>query len=140
MKNSIFQLKNVLSTSKISFACLSEPQLYQCDVQQLLQYLEGDYCWHLNSDDLPDPELPLVKSRAFGSTMMLWMKELDPYIEVIPTNTTAILPIMFKMPGLKTTVHIALYMPTHGKDSDFVSDLAELRNCLDDLAGRNNIH
>ena len=70
--------------------------------------------------------------------MMLWMKELDPYIEVIPTNTTAILPIMFKMPGLKTTVHIALYMPTHGKDSDFVSDLAELRNCLDDLAGRSD--
>ena len=69
---------------------------------------------------------------------MLWMKELDPYIEVIPTNTTAILPIMFKMPGLKTTVHIALYMPTHGKDSDFVSDLAELRNCLDDLAGRSD--
>ena len=40
------------------------------------------------------------------------------------------------MPGLKTSVHVTLYMPTHGKDSEFVSDLAELRNCLDNLVER----
>jgi hypothetical protein len=126
-------LKDILSSTKITFACLSEPQIYQCDVNQLLKYLEGEYCWHLNSQDLLDPELPLVKSKAIGGTLLLWMKELDPYIEVITTNTTAFLPIVLKMPGLQTSVHISLYMPTHGRDSEFLSDLAELRNCIDDL-------
>ena len=136
IKNSIFKLKDILSSTKTSFVCLSEPQIYQCDVDQLLQYLEGDYCWHLNSHDLLDPELPLVKSKAIGGTLMLWMKELDPYIEVITTNTTAFLPIVLKMPGLKTSVHISLYLPTHSRDTEFVSDLAELRNCIDDLVTR----
>ena len=67
---------------------------------------------------------------------MLWLKELDPFIEVITTNTAAFLPIIFKMPGLKTSIHVTLYMPTHGKDSEFVSDLPELRNCLDNLIER----
>jgi hypothetical protein len=63
-------------------------------------------------------------------------RELDPYVEVIPTNTTAFLPIVLSMPGLQTTVHITLYMPTHGRDTEFVSDLAELRNCMDELKTR----
>ena len=71
-------LKDVLSDQKVSLACLSEPQLFQCDAKQILQYVEGEYCWHLNSDDLSDPELPTVKSRAHGGTLMLWLKELDP--------------------------------------------------------------
>ena len=66
----------------------------------------------------------------------MWLRELDPFIEVISTNTTAFLPIIFKKPGLQTSVHISLYMPTQGKDSEFVSDLAELRNCLDELIAR----
>ena len=78
----------------------------------------------------------MVISRAHGGTLTLWLKELDPYIEVIATDTTAFLPIVLKMPGLQTTVHISLYMPTHSKDSEFVSDLAELRNCLDNLVER----
>ena len=65
--------------------------------------------------------------------MMLWLKELDPFVEVIKTKSTALLPVLFKMPGLKITLHVTLYMPTHGKDSEFVSDLAELRNCLDEF-------
>ena len=67
---------------------------------------------------------------------MLWLKELDPYIEVVLTNTTAFLPIILKMPGLKTAILVTLYLPTHGKDAEFVSDLADLRNCLDELIER----
>ena len=52
IKNSIFKLINILKNSKISFASISEPQLYQCDTSQVFQYLEGEYCWHLNSADL----------------------------------------------------------------------------------------
>ena len=68
----------------------------------------------------------------------MWLKELDPYIEIIATNTTAFLPIVIKMPGLETSVHIAVYLPTHSKDSEFVSDMADLRNCLDDLTAQHS--
>ena len=136
IKNSIFLLKDILSNAKISFVCLSEPQLYQCDTSQVFQYLQGEYCCQLNSHDSQDPELPMIRSRAIGGTLIMWLRELDPYIEVISTNTTAFLPIIFEKPGLQTSVHISLYMPTHSKDSEFVSDLAELRNCLDELVAR----
>jgi hypothetical protein len=89
-----------------------------------------------DSEDVMDQELPLVKSRAFGGTLMLCLKELDPFKEVIPTNTAAFLPVIVKMPGLMTTVHITLDMPNSGKDSEFVSDLAKLRNCIDILNER----
>ena len=129
-------LKDALSLFMPNFVSLSEPQLFQCDLQQVMQHLEGEYCCHLNSDDLIDPELPLVKSKAHGGTMMLWSRQLDPYIEVISTSSSAFLPIIFKMPGLRISIHVTIYLPTHGKDSQFVSDLADLRNCLDELVER----
>ena len=129
-------MKSVLSNSRPTFAFLSEPQLFQCDAKQIFKYLDGEYCWHLNSDDLLDPELPLVRSKSHGGTLMLWLRELDPYIEVINTTSTAFLPIVLKMPDLKISIHVSIYMPTHGKDAEFVSDLADLRNCLDDLHDR----
>ena len=64
---------------------------------------------------------------------MLWRKELDPYIEVIPTTTSAILVVVMNIPGAQTTIHATLYMPTHSKDNEFVSDMADLRRCLDSL-------
>ena len=81
LKTNIFFLKNLLNTHNPIFASISEPQIYQCDVSSILQYLGEDYCWFLNSHDLQDPELPLVKSRAQGGTLMLWRNELDPFIE-----------------------------------------------------------
>ena len=83
-----------------------------------------------------DPDLPLISSRAHGGTLLLWLKELDPYIEIIPTNSTAFLPVVFTMPGLQTSIHLTVYLPTHGRENDFISDLAELRNCLDELDAR----
>ena len=66
----------------------------------------------------------------------MWRKYLDPFIEVVPTNTTAFLPVILKLPGLKPSVHISIYFPTHGKDSEFVTDLTEMRNTMDDLMDR----
>ena len=136
LKNNIFKLTSVPLNNNVTFAFLSEPQLYQCDTASIFQYLEGDYCWSLNSHDILDPELPLIKSKAIGGTLMLWQRDLDPFIEVLSVNTTASLPVIFRMPGLMISVHISLYMPTHSKDSEFVSDLADLRNCLDGLMER----
>ena len=136
LKSSIFELSNILSASKPTLVFLSEPQLFQCDSAQVFQYVDGEYGWHLNSADLHDPELPIMQSRAHGGTAVLWKRDLDPFIEIIPTNTTAFLPVALSMPGLRTSIHISIYLPTHGKDSEFVSDLAEMRNCLDELHNR----
>ena len=102
MKNSIYELNDIVRDYKPNLVFLSEPQLYQCDANNVFQYLEGEYCWHLNSADLNDPELPLMKSRAHGGTAALWQKDLDPYIEVV-TTTTRLGHHMIKFKFLLTT-------------------------------------
>ena len=71
---------------------LSEPQVYQTDINQYIKGVQHEYCFWLNSDDLTDPDLPLLKSRAKGGTMALWRKWLDPYITVHHTQSSAFLP------------------------------------------------
>ena len=138
LKNNIFLLQQILLSTKYDFIALSESQLFQCDARQVLQYLDGEYCYFLNSDDLHDPELPSINNRSFGGTLMLWNKQLDPHIEVYKTSSPAFLPVILKKPGLRTSIHVALYLPTHGKDPQFVSELANLRNCLDELVERHH--
>ena len=51
-------------------------------------------------------------------------------MKVLPTTSPAVLPIILSVPGLARSAHIALYLPTHGKDSEFVSALAALESCM----------
>ena len=133
LRRNLFSLVNILHTWQPSLAFLSEPLAYQCDLQTMQQYLEPQYCFSLNSEDIYDPELPLYKSKSKGGTMVLWQKWIDPYVKVIPVNTTAFLPILLSLPGTRPAVHVSLYLPTHGQDSAFVSELANLKNCLECL-------
>ena len=93
----------------------------------------GQYVSYLNSEDVHDPELPFVKNRSVGGTLLLWNKWLDPYITVYPVSTCSFTPLILQLPGYQVSIHLALYLPTHGKDPEFVSDLASLRICLDEL-------
>ena len=52
----------------IDLAFLSEPQLFQHDLSEL-PYLNKNFCFQLNSDDLHDPELPFNRSKPKGGTM-----------------------------------------------------------------------
>lgn len=133
IKNNIFMLTEVLKDDSPDFVFLSEVQIFQCDLSYVAQFIAGEYCYHLNSEDSCDPELPLVQNRAKGGTMLLWRKWLDPFVNVINVNTAAFLPIVFTLPGSRPSVHVALYLPTYGQDTEFVSELASLQNCLDDL-------
>ena len=114
-------------------AFISEPQVYQTDVAQYMRGVQHEYCYSLNSDDLRDPELPQIKSRAIGGTLVLWRKYLDPYISIHLVESSAFLPLILKLPGAKVSVHIAVYLPTHGKDTEFISEIAALENCIDEL-------
>ena len=72
IRRNIFTLANVLHTKSPSLVFLNEVQLYQCDLNTVVQYIHHDYCYHLNSEDLYNFELPLLKSRAKRGTMILW--------------------------------------------------------------------
>ena len=133
IKANIHVLTDTLLSCLPDIAFLSEPQLFQTDLPQQMQYVHHEYCYWLSSDDLIDPELPLVKSRATGGTLVMWRKWLDPHISVHSVQSSAILPIILKLPRSRVSVHVALYLPTHGKDAEFVAELANLKNCLDEL-------
>ena len=131
-------LDGVLLSKLPDLAFVSEPQAYQADIEQLTRGIRHEYCHLLNSDDLYDQDLPLTKSRAVGGTLALWRRWLDPYISPYPTHTSAFLPLILKLPGTRISVHIALYLPTHGKDTEFISELASLKNCIDEILAKYN--
>ena len=132
MRN-ILNLKHFSTVHQPDLIFLSEPQIYQNDVELAMKYLIGEYNYSLNSEDVLDPDLPLIKSKANGGTMLLWKQSLDPYISIHPVSSTSILPIIFSPPDSPTSIHVSVYLPTHGQDSRFVEDLATLLVCLDDL-------
>ena len=125
--------QHVLSEALLShlpdLVFLSEPQLYLTDITQCTVGVEHEYSHWLNSDDLMDPDLPLVKSRAVGGTLAMWRKWIDPFITVYPAQSTAFLPLILQLHDTRLSLHIAIYLPTHGKDPEFVSELANLKNC-----------
>ena len=65
--------------------------------------------------------------------MVLWKQCLDPFIDLVPSGSSSFLPVVVKLPGSHTSVHVSVYLPTHGKDVEFVSEIASLGNCLEDL-------
>ena len=110
------------------------PQIYLNDVDVPMAYLQGSYSYSLNSQDKYDPELPLMKPKAFGGTMILWKLSLDPYVTIHPVSSPAILPIIFTPPNSPASIHVAVYLPTHGHESKFVEELSTLEVCLHELA------
>ena len=112
---------------------LSEPWLFQCDSQLVTQLLNPQYKMLLNSDDVYDPELPLLHSNTSGGTMLMWTIENDPYVTVVPVDSTSFLPMVFSPPGHAPSIHIAVYLPTHGQENEFMSELANLSLSIDQL-------
>ena len=93
----------------------------------------GDYCYELNSEDKFDLEIAIMRSRSFGGTMVMWKSTLDKYVTVIPSTSSSFLPIVVSPPGCPVSVHIAIYLPTSGKESNFMEQLILLDNCIDEL-------
>ena len=62
---------------KPDFIFLSEANMFQYDLNQNMRIFLADYSSSLNSPDLYDQDLPLIKSRTVGGTMILWRRELD---------------------------------------------------------------
>ena len=83
--------------------------------------------------------MALEKRQAHGGTLALWHSALDPFISILPTTSPAVLPLLLSIPGLSTSVHIGIYLPTSGRDDLFVIALAALtavvESVLDDHHG-----
>ena len=81
----------------------------------------------LNSDDKYDHELPLISNRAHGGCLTLYKKHLEPFISEVDSSSSRILPILLKMPGYLPSTHFNIYMPTAGKDAEYVEVLSNWR-------------
>ena len=91
------------------------------------------YFSSLNSTDLYDQELPLRSSRSFGGTMVMWLREYDQFITLPPVSSPSLLPFIFHPPGMQLSIHVAIYLPTAGREEEYVEALAELDACINEL-------
>ena len=130
---SSLEIRQIVDVHCPDLIFLSEPWLFQPDLQLASILLNNVYKMFLNSDDLYDPELPLLQTRAHGGTLTLWKAELDPFITVLPSQSSRISTVVLDPPGIQTTVHINIYLPTSGRDSDFIDTLATLQATIDDV-------
>ena len=112
---------------------LSELNSFGSDADQLMNYFKGEYCYYLNSEDKHDLEAPFTKNKTSGGTMIMWRTDMDPYVSIHPVSTTSFLPLIYSPPGSPITIHIALYLPTSGLESQFIEQITELRNIIDEL-------
>ena len=126
-------LKDILQQKSPCLGFISESQIFQSDAPALMKHIQAEYSYFLNSEDLYDPEIAMVKNRTAGGTLLLWRKCLDPYVTIHLVLTTAFTPLVLKIPGVQISIHIVIYLPTHGKDAGFVSELADLRLCIEEL-------
>ena len=126
-------LAHFVKTLQPALIFLSEPQLFQCDASLALAPLLPTFCYKLNSQDSYYPELALEQRQAHGGTLAMWHSALDPFVSLLPTSSPAVLPLLLSIPGLSKSVHIVVYLPTSGRDEDFVIALASLTAVLDSL-------
>ena len=133
LKSSIFALKEFLEENDPDLVFISESQTFQTDIKPILQPINHEYDFFLNSDDLHSPESTSNHSVSYGGTLVLWRRVLGPSLTIFPVETPAFTPLILKLPGFAVSVHIALYLPTRGRDSEFFHEIANLRLCLIDI-------
>ena len=111
--------------------------LFQCNEQQSMDLFRGEYFSKLFSEDLLDSSLPLTKYRAKGGTMAMWKRGLDPYITVWTEHVSpSFLPLLFSFPGSVLSIHVTIYLPTAGKEVEFIEVMAKLDNCIHDMTAK----
>ena len=122
----MYNLHHFLTEYSPVLVFLSEPQIFSCDISTPMTLFHDRYKFVLNSDDKYNPLSPLDKNKASGGTLAMWLQSYDQYITPLTSPSCAILPLLVKLPGVKPSCHIGIYMPTAGHEEDFVSSLSDL--------------
>ena len=65
--------------------------------------------------------------------MTLWRKELDPYVTILEPTSSRILVLVLDVPGFQVNIHINIYLPTSGKEEEFMEQLALLEDTIDHI-------
>ena len=68
--------------------------------------------------------------------MALWRSSLDPFITILPIGTSSILALLLQPPRNTSSIHICLYLPTAGKDPEYVVELSKLEVLLEELSDK----
>ena len=115
--------------------------MFQYDFCTPTESFKAHYSGYLNSDDLYDMDLPLIKGSAHGGTLIFWKKVLAPYVTVILTSSNIILPIILCLPGYPRTADINIYFPQRKLECDFFEELSNLEAVINDLYEKySNLH
>ena len=61
-------------------------------------------------------------------------KKFNSYVMPLQSQSSSMLPILFSPPGACPSLHVAIYLPTAGRDTEFAIELANLDCLLNDLA------
>ena len=112
---------------------LSEPKVFAPDINNLMQIFNDKFCFTLNSEDNHDIDLAMSRSQAFGGTMVMWKKSLDSFITVHQVSSPSFLPIILRLPNSPDSIHICLYLPTSGQETEFADAITDLRVVIEDL-------
>ena len=127
----LFNLLQILQDDDPSLIFIAEPWLHLPDAPLALKEYSHQYSYFLNSEDRHDCLLSLTKSRAHGGTLAIWKRDLDAYITVLEPSSSRILALVLEKPGFQTSIHITVYLPTAGKDAQFLKELALLQDIID---------
>ena len=132
-KRNKFSLKYFVDSVSPDFIFLNEVLLFQFEGKRATDIFKGEYCHTLSSDDIADPELPLIKNRSNGGTMILWKRSLDQFITVLPSETSSFHVILFQPLHALPSLHVSLYLPTSGKEDEFIAEITKLRIFLEEM-------
>ena len=135
MKRNRFSLRYFVDLEgSPDFIFLNECLLFQFEAPNVTDILKGEYSYALSSDDISDPELPFIKNRSNGGTMILWKHTLDPFVTVLSNENQSFLAILFKPPDSPPSLHVSLYLPTSGKESEFIEEVTKLEVFLQEMS------
>ena len=71
LKSQLFVFTELLLKHLPDLVFISEPLVFKTNVRQYLAYVEHEYCFHLNTDEVSDQLLSFQKSHAKGGTLVL---------------------------------------------------------------------
>ena len=99
LKKNKYALKTFVDLVVPDFIFINETQTFQFEANTATDIFHSKYFYSLNSDDSFDQELPFIRNRSHGGTMVLWKQSLDQYVTLFPPISSSFLPILYHPAG-----------------------------------------
>ena len=65
--------------------------------------------------------------------MALWETSLDPYVTILPSSSSSVLPLILNILGFQITAHIGVYLPTRGLEQEWTIAMGILSMVVEDI-------